>query len=168
MKVSLSKAASMAGITRQTLYRHIEEKGISVEDRDTKRPKIDVSELIRIYGDKVKPDMAENTEQKDQYSNSNVSTVVQRTEIDVLREKLKILEIERDRERRQLTEQIENLQGTLNKEQDMVNRVTAQLTDQRSDSEKRASKLDELEAMVKNLAENQNRRGFFGFGKIIA
>lgn len=155
----------MAGITRQTLYRHIEEKGISVEDRDTKRPKIDVSELIRVYGDKVKVEDAEATAKKGQSNDSEASTPVQKAEIEVLREKLKIFESERDRERRQLTEQIENLQSTLNKEQDMVNRVTAQLTDQRSDADKRADKLEELENMVKGLAENQNRRGLFGFGK---
>tara|TARA_B100001989_G_C24550737_1_gene474442 strand:+ start:2668 stop:3165 length:498 start_codon:yes stop_codon:yes gene_type:complete len=162
MKVSLSKAASMAGITRQTLYRHIEEKGITVEDKDTKRPKIDVSELIRVYGDKVKPDIAQ-----DKKSDApKASAPVQSAEIEKLREKLKILEEERDRERRQLTDHIEHLQTTLNKEQDMVNRVTAQLTDQRGDSEKRASKLDELEALVKDLAESQNnRRGLFGFKK---
>jgi transcriptional regulator of acetoin/glycerol metabolism len=33
MKVSISQAAKMAGVQRSTFYRHIDEKGISLEDK---------------------------------------------------------------------------------------------------------------------------------------
>ncbi len=169
MQVSLSEAAKMAGITRSTLYAHIREKGITVIDADTKRPKIDVSELIRVYGDKVRPLSeieAQNTAKK---SNSLDRPDTLAVEIAVLRERLKTSEVERDRERRQLSDQIENLQELLKKEQEVVGKVTAQLTDQRSSADKLAShdeeqskKFDSLETMVKDLAakqaENENRK----------
>ena len=88
-----------------------------------------------------------------------------------LKEKLQMIEQERDRERRLLTaqidsqqSQIENLQESLKKEQDTVGKVTAMLTDQRSDAEKKANeetaqakKWAELEKSVQTLAENQNQ-----------
>ena len=54
MKVNISEAAKMAGITRATFYRHIEAKGITIEKDTDSNPKVDVSELVRVYGDKLK------------------------------------------------------------------------------------------------------------------
>lgn len=68
MKVTITKAADMVGITRATLYRHIDKKGISVEQDEEGNPKIDVAELIRVYGDRVRP-----MEESDQ-SNDNIET----------------------------------------------------------------------------------------------
>lgn len=162
MQVSLSEAAKMAGITRSTLYAHIKEKGISVIDAKTKRPKIDVSELVRIYGDKVKP--------LDQIAASKALKATEgeqslTTEVAVLRERLKTAELERERERRQLSEQIENLQELLKKEQEVVGKVTAQLTDQRSNAEKlsgkeaeQAKRFSEIETTVKTLLELQQQQ----------
>jgi hypothetical protein len=45
MKVTKKLAAQMAGVGRTTFYHHIKDKPISVTDG-----KIDVSELIRVYG----------------------------------------------------------------------------------------------------------------------
>lgn len=162
MQVSLSEAAKMVGITRSTLYAHIKEKGISVTDAKTKRPKIDVSELVRVYGDKVTP--------LDQLAAAKASKIAAKepdlvTELAVLRERLKTAEVERERERRQLSEQIENLQELLKKEQEVVGKVTAQLTDQRSTAEKNADReeeqskrFSEIETTVKALLELQQRQ----------
>ncbi|MBU0791975.1 MAG: hypothetical protein KKC55_16125 [Gammaproteobacteria bacterium] len=162
MQVSLSEAAKMVGIQRSTLYTHIKDKNISVIDAKTKRPKIDVSELIRIYGDKVKP--------LDQSNASKAAKAVEpgpglTTELAVLRERLKTAELERERERRQLSEQIENLQEMLKKEQEVVGKITAQLTDQRSTAEKRAgeeneqaTRFSEIETTVKALLDLQQRQ----------
>ena len=60
MKVSMSEAARLAGIkSRSTFYRHIEKKGISVDRSDPQNPVVDVAELIRVYGDKIKPNTDE-------------------------------------------------------------------------------------------------------------
>ena len=61
MKVNISKAAEMVGVTRATFYRHIEKKGITVGEDADGNPQVDVSELIRVYGDRVKADT--NSEQ---------------------------------------------------------------------------------------------------------
>ncbi|MFN3828338.1 MAG: hypothetical protein ACK4NR_12030 [Micavibrio sp.] len=176
MQVSLSEAAKMVGITRSTLYVHIREKGISVIDAKTKRPKIDVSELVRVYGDKVTP--------LDQITASRASKTAEgeqnlATEMAVLRERLKTAELERERERRQLSEQIENLQELLKKEQEVVGKVTAQLTDQRSSAEKQSSKeeeqakrFSEIESTVKTLLELQQKgvssKSWWRFGKRVS
>lgn len=161
MQVSLSEAAKMVGITRSTLYVHIREKDISVIDAKTKRPKIDVSELVRVYGDKVTP--------LDQITASRASKTAEgeqsmATEVAVLRERLKTAELERERERRQLSEQIENLQEMLKKEQEVVGKVTAQLTDQRTSADKYAGReeeqikrFSEMETAVKTLLELQQQ-----------
>jgi len=55
MQVSISEAARMVGIkSRTTMYRHIKRKGISVIKDENNNPAIDVSELARVYGDKLK------------------------------------------------------------------------------------------------------------------
>ncbi len=168
-KVSISDAAKMVEVTRATMYQHIKEKGISLTDTDTKRPKIDVSELARIYGAKLKPLSVAND--KPTAASASGKTDVITAENLALREKLQIFEQERERERRLLKEQvdmqqsqIENLQETLKKEQETVNRVTAMLTDQRSEAQKKESQTDEramkwadLERTVQQLAENQNK-----------
>ncbi|HMG15956.1 MAG TPA: hypothetical protein VK590_10950, partial [Saprospiraceae bacterium] len=44
----------MVGVSRATFYKHIETRGISTVKDLGGQPKVDVSELIRIYGDRVK------------------------------------------------------------------------------------------------------------------
>ncbi len=168
-EVSISDAAKMVGVTRATLYEHMKDKKISVIDKDTSRPKINVSELVRVYGDKLKPLTAAND--KSAAKQTGDRDLVATAENAALKEKLQMIEQERDRERRLLTaqidsqqSQIENLQESLKKEQDTVGKVTAMLTDQRGDAEKKANeetaqakKWAELEKTVQTLAENQNQ-----------
>ena len=168
-EVSISDAAKMVGVTRATLYEHMKDKKISVIDKDTSRPKINVSELGRVYGDKLKPLTAANNKSAGKQSGDRDLVAV--AENAALKEKIQMIEQERDRERRLLTAQIdsqqaqiENLQESLKKEQDTVGKVTAMLTDQRSDAEKKANeetaqakKWAELEKTVQTLAENQNQ-----------
>lgn len=172
MQVSISTAAKMVGITRSTLYEHIKEKPISLIDADTKRPKIDVSELIRVYGaNNITP--LEKLNGNAAPANESTPPALA-TENAILKEKLQTLEAERDRERRQLTEQIDNLQESLKREQESVSKVTALLSDHRSEAERRAGqdttqakKLADLEQQVKDLAEQQKpkKKGWWIFGE---
>lgn len=170
MQVSISTAAKMVGITRATLYEHIKEKNITITDAGTKRPKIDVSELVRVYGNKVTP--IEKLDNNAKPANQSAPPALA-AENAVLKEKLQMIEAERDRERRQLTEQIDNLQESLKREQDAVSKVTALLSDQRSEAERRAGqdttqakKLADLEQQMKDLAEQQKpkKKGWWIFG----
>ena len=47
----------MVGVTRATLYEHMKDKKISVIDKDTSRPKINVSELQMISQQRNKPEI---------------------------------------------------------------------------------------------------------------
>jgi chromosome segregation ATPase len=171
MLVSISDAAKMADVSRETFYRHIDDKKISIIDAGTKRPKVDVSELRRVYGDKLKP--LEEVAGKKKTANDSIPPELA-AENAILKEKIQMLETFADRERRQLNDQIENLQESLKKEQETLSKVTAMLSDQRSEAEKKASqenqqaqKLADLEKLVKDLAEQQKakKKGWWIFGK---
>ena len=56
--LSMSEAAEMVGLTRPTFYRKVEELGISTTDKDGKK-KVEVSELIRVFGSEVKMNRGE-------------------------------------------------------------------------------------------------------------
>jgi len=142
MQVSISKASEMAGVTRATFYRHIDKKGISVTKDEEGNPKVDVSELIRVYGNKIKTvsdDVSNDTgmitseQHTTQGNKTPVSTNVS-AEIELLKEKIKHLEEnkalyneERKRERVQFEERVEQLQKTLDKTQENQNKTTALL-----------------------------------------
>lgn len=160
MKVSISTAAKMVGIERSTLYRHIEEKSITVEDKDSKRPKIDVSELIRVYGDKVKTldqiETGQDNKQTDKVSHQTASntSIEDKIELEILKERLKNFEKLHETEKGRLEEQIEMLKSALESEKQEKRTATAFLTDQRQDK----SKIEELEKTVQSLFEQKNQR----------
>lgn len=167
MQVSISKAAKMVGVTRATLYRHIDEKGISVQKDNDGKPKIDVSELVRVYGDKVKTpeqiDAQDTVQLKSDYTAiEQPVSLDKKAEIEVLRERLRNADLERTRteeerrrERDQLSEQIDMLRQRVEASEEQQKRLTLLLTDQREDKD--SEKLKLLEATVEEL-KKQNRR----------
>ena len=56
MLVSVSEAAKLAGVARQTINRHIRSGKLSAVHKDNRKV-IDTSELIRVYGDIKLPDV---------------------------------------------------------------------------------------------------------------
>lgn len=167
-KVNISTAAKMVGVDRSTFYRHVAEKGITLEEKNTKRPKVDVSELIRVYGDKVKtPDQIQQQKNNQEVSPTtphNTSTEEQ-IELHTLREKVKYLESLRESEKRSLEDQIELLKNLLETERAEKSKATALLTDQRSEADKLAAfekTLKELsETQTKMMEDLSNKKGFF-------
>lgn len=167
-KVNISTAAKMVGVDRSTFYRHVAEKGITLEEKNTKRPKVDVSELIRVYGDKVKtPDQIQQQKNNHEVSPTtthNTSTEEQ-IELHTLREKVKYLESLRESEKRSLEDQIELLKNLLETERAEKSKATALLTDQRSEADKLAAfekTLKELsETQTKMMEDLSNKKGFF-------
>jgi hypothetical protein len=180
MKVSISQAAKMAGVQRSTFYRHIDEKGISLEDRDSKRPKVDVSELVRVYGNKLKaPEQTDREDQSYEMTDRTVSntSVEERIELETLREKVKHLQQLNNTEKEHLEEQIAFLKTMLESEREERKRATAILTDQRALNERKAEqervqseKFLNLESAVKQILETQRKeqenksrkKNFFG------
>lgn len=123
----------MVGITRATFYRHVEKKGITMEENDEGNPVVDVSELLRIYGNKVKTDTV--SEQNNAPLNTNAAKTGQGagTEITGLKIQVEMLEASQRREREILEDQIEHLKNTLSKAQDGQNKLTMLLEHKEQD-----------------------------------
>lgn len=49
-QLNLTRAAAAAGITRRTLYNHINQGKVTASRDKKNNPVVDVSELIRVYG----------------------------------------------------------------------------------------------------------------------
>lgn len=168
-KVSVTVAAKMAGVSRATFYRHIEEKPISTHKDDNGNTVIDVAELIRVYGDKLKTleDAEKASKNKNETSQDSDTTL----ELAVLREKITSQTTERERERQQLTDQIEDLRARLEraeeqrvKSEEQKDRLTLMLTDQRSEKEKiqekdklQSERLEALHATIESLKQQQDK-----------
>ena len=182
-KVSVSVAAKMVGVSRATFYRHIDEKSISTEQDDKGNKVIDVAELVRVYGNQLKTleDVEKAEKAKKKKGETGQDSEIVSTELELMREKLKNLETERERERKQLSDQIGDLRSRLEKTEEQrikaeeqKDRLTLMLTDQRSDKEKieekeksQEKKFSDLEATIQELKSqqekllNNEKKGFF-------
>ncbi len=160
MQVSKKLAAQMVNIGRTTFYRHIKEKPISVGSNG----KIDVSELIRVYGSNnvrtpEQLEQAKNNKNVPSGTHRNTPSIDETTQ---LKEEITKLEKERLREREQLTEEIENLRSSLKDSMSQNKNLTSLLTDQRElskkdkDQEKQTETLFTVLQTVKELQEQQN------------
>ena len=167
----------MAGVTRATFYRHIKSKGISVNKDEDGNPKVDVSELIRVYGSKIKPpseteklNSSDTSKMKEPIQN-NTPTSIQ-IQMELLKERISNLEAEKQyldterlREREQLTEQIDTLKEHLSSSQDQQKRLTLLITDQREKEEGREQneterKIDELSKLLEaQIQERLDQNG---------
>jgi AcrR family transcriptional regulator len=88
----ISEAAALVGVTRQTLYRHIKSKGISVETDAEGATIIETSELIRVYGPLSPRDSSETVksdgERQGQLQGDDTEKRLLQQEIAHLRDKL--------------------------------------------------------------------------------
>lgn len=160
MKVNISKAAKMVGVDRSTFYRHVDEKGITLDKTNAKRPLVDVSELIRVYGDKVKsPDQIrqDNNPKEVSHSTTSNTSVEEQIELHTLREKVKHLEELRETEKRGLEEQIEILKKQVESERTERQRATALLTDQSENKKQEDTRLSNIEKSIQTIHANQTR-----------
>lgn len=69
MKYTVIQAAKIVGKTRQTIYRHIDSKPISVTKDDDGNQLIEASELIRVYGNNIDFEAVNSDKPKDVTSN---------------------------------------------------------------------------------------------------
>lgn len=161
----------MVGVDRSTFYRHVEEKGITLDKTSTKRPLVDVSELIRVYGDKVKsPDQIRQDNNLKEVSHSTIpnNSVEEQIELHTLRERVKHLQELRDTEKRGLEEQIEILKKQVESEKAERQRATVLLTDQSENKKQENTRLSNIEKSIESIRENQSRswrEKFFGYRK---
>src|SRR5712691_5744553 len=95
---------------------------------------VEPAELLRVYT-KVGPVDANQSKQVDDSSSNDANSL--QAEIKSLREKLSVLEVERGREREQLSSQIEDLRKRLDDESTERRQLSALLTHQQAEQKGR-------------------------------
>ncbi|MBU2841018.1 hypothetical protein HF670_16100 [Acidithiobacillus thiooxidans] len=100
-KVSVTEAARLAGIARSYFYkRYIDSGEISIERDMRGNPLVDVSEIMRVFGElKGQVEDTSRTQQRteDDTSNSHEDAIVLRAELSACREILRVRETEVER-----------------------------------------------------------------------
>ena len=160
----------MVGLGRTTFYRHLDKKKISVNPEGL----IDVSELIRVYGNEnvMTLEQREQLKKAKQGHKGTQPDTHLADEVKRLRTELENVSLERKRERDQLSEEIDHLRSSLEKSMEQNNSLTRLLTDERERKEDlsaqkqtdQETKLEEVLKAVKNLEERQNK-GWWPFRK---
>lgn len=110
--LNLTQAADAVGITRKTLYSHIDKGLVSVTRQQGKRY-VDVSELIRYYGSVSLPEEKINTVTRSQTKHDDDTILAMQRELVELRkliEKQQLL-LEDKQEADRLREQVTGLQN---------------------------------------------------------
>lgn len=163
MKYTVIEAAKIVGITRQTIYRHIDKKPVTTEKDEDGNIFIDASELIRVYGNDINFEALKNDSDSKDTSNSNKKKLQPVTksdtpsEVKVIEERLNsatkqidMLETQMRRERDIMEEQVVTLKDALKTSQEVQNKTVALLEDQRN---KPTQNNDEWKESIKALEE---------------
>jgi hypothetical protein len=128
MKLTLGQAAKTAKRSKGTLSKALNSGGISAEKDDKGRWQIDPSELSRWMSANPFPNSLQNQSETPEETHGNSALGV---EVKMLRERIYAMTTERDRERGQLVDQIEDLRARLDGAEAERVRLNALLTDQR-------------------------------------
>lgn len=137
-KLSANRAAKEAGVAKKTLLEAMSSGRLAAEKNDKGHWEIDPAELFRVYPktsfleqEKPQPTPNENNPKTSQNSALEV-------EVKMLREQIERMDIERERERTQLGDQIEALKAQAERQSADHRQALAILTDQRpSEPERR-------------------------------
>lgn len=132
MKLSASGAAKAVGKSIPTITRAIKNGKLSADKLQGGGYEIEPSELFRVWP--AVTDETVTSPNKLGNETPNKDNALQ-AEVDALREKIQAADLERERERTQLTETIEDLRTRLDAESTERRQLTAQLTDQRTQQE---------------------------------
>ena len=112
-------------------YRHIKSKPITVEENETGDKVIDVSELIRVYGDQLNvknnSDVITSDNKNDDLSQGD------KEELAALRVKVDLIEQQAEKNNERYEREIERLEKALDKAQDNATKVTHLLEDKSGD-----------------------------------
>ena len=127
MKLTLGQAAKTASRSKGTLSKALNSGEISGNKDESGRWRIDPAELSRWMQAHPLPKRAEDRKRPRQETPADGAAV----EAGMLREQFERLVAERDRERRQLVDQIENLRRRLDGAEAERVKLNAVLTDQR-------------------------------------
>ena len=130
--LNLTQAADAVGITRKTLYSHIDKGLVSVTRQQGKRY-VDVSELIRYYGSVSLPEEKINTVTRSQTKHDDDTILAMQRELVELRkliEKQQLL-LEDKQEADRLREQVTGLQNERDATAQELEKVKSELEAER-------------------------------------
>ena len=117
----------MCGWSKGAISKAIKSGKLSVHEKTKAGFQLDPAEVLRVFPKKTETSMNEQSETLGKHSgNSAVSA-----EVNALRQQIATAELERTREREQLTDRIDSLQQMLSDEKSERRQLTALLTDQR-------------------------------------
>lgn len=129
--LSLNKAAKEAGVAKTTLLSALNSGRISAEKNDKGHWQIDPSELFRVFPrtGSLEPAEPNATPIKNHQRPTKDSAL--EIEVKMLREQISRMDAERNREREQLSSQIETMRGQIERQSADHRQALAVLTDQR-------------------------------------
>ncbi|MEL6569097.1 MAG: helix-turn-helix domain-containing protein [Pseudomonadota bacterium] len=141
--LSLQEAADYVGLSKATLHRAVKAGEVTYKLDNRKRYKIDPADMARAYPDDVDNDrlperMRDGTKQKGTFSDAYAepgALPLLKQEIAFLKEKLENFNMERDRERSQLSAEIDSLRKQLDKADEQRGAFTKLLEAQNNASE---------------------------------
>jgi len=166
---NISAVHRLTGKARSTISNHMKAGKVSYILDDDGNKLIEASEIVRVYGDVLELDgdgkMTTKTDRSEKKSE------VKNDASEHSQAMLELEKLERDRERKQLQETIENLRTDLEKSQDRESRATLLLENQSSESDRWLKQMAEIEKRIANqeletkryrraLIEDRNR-GFW-------
>jgi len=125
--LTLGQAAEMCGWSKGALSKAIKSGKMSVYAKTNAGFQLDPSEVLRVFPTKTETLANEQSETQVKYTgNSTLSG-----EVEALQQQIATADIERTREREQLTDRIDSLQRMLDDEKSERRQLTVLLTDQR-------------------------------------
>lgn len=136
--LNLTQAAEAVGITRKTLYSHIDKGLVSVTRQQGKRY-VDVSELIRHYGSVSLPEEKINAVTRSQTKHDDDTILAMQRELVELRKLI---------EKQQL----------LLEDKQEADRLREQMTELQNERDAAAQELEKVKAEL----EAERKKGFFG------
>ena len=175
MKVSMEQAAYIIGKTKKTIYNHKDKNKFSYELDNDGKAVVDISELLRVYGDskdivtRIEGLSDINSSEKETSSviTPDYTTPVKTTKIDkqIENSKIDIIKLEANLEkekelRRMVEEQNDYFKEALTKSQETANKITLLLEDktgQGSNDDWKKS-LKAMEARISNQEKAEKER----------
>ena len=129
-KVSISEASRLTNKTRKTIYKYIQD-GLLTVSMDTQGKKaIDISELIRVFGEIEMPEYTEvnNTEVSNNIHQVTLESIQLIAEKDVEIARLQSLLAGKDELLNSKNDQIKTLEKSLHLLEDLTNKIPVQVT----------------------------------------
>lgn len=160
MKYTVSQAAQIVGATRQTIYRHIDSKPISVVKDENGNQLIDASELIRVYGNDINFDALDDDDTAP-VTRKKLQDVTSSDRADSLEDKIRIVQLEAElsavREILKKTEEENGYVKELLEEEKTERRKANNLLEDMRQKEGRAEAWDKTIRAMEQRISNQEK-----------